>query len=148
MLLRLRRTVATACVVLATSLTACGSDEDGQGGDETADDPPMETAQGIERCLRSSNFRTQLLPVEAGDRDAPDVGVAFQRGSEISGGGEIAVYQSEAEANSKFPAIETTAETSGATAERHGPITVVYFATPPSTVRDDVVACVAHTEAT
>lgn len=142
-----RRLSTAFFVALAVSLWACGTGEDETAEDETSGGSPMEAAQRIEACLRSSAFKTQLLPVAPGDHDAPDIGIAYQRGRDPSSGGEIAVYESDAEASSKFPAVETSAESAGGLAERHGVITVVYFATPPSMIRDQVDACVARGDA-
>jgi hypothetical protein len=143
-----RRALSTALLLaLVASLSACGNDDDETADDEKSGGPPMEAAERIESCLRSSGFRTQLLPVGPGDEDAPDVGIAYQRGRDSRSGGEVAVYESEAEASSKFPAIETTLESAGGLAERHGVITVVFFAKPPRMIRDDVDACVARGDA-
>jgi hypothetical protein len=136
---------AASLIAGALLVSSCGSDE---GGGNSANDSvelsggaPSRIARVIEGCLASRGYRTRLLPKQAGDPDAPDQGVAFQRGGEPNEGGEIAIYNTEAEAESRVPGIEANAEVFNGEVEAHGSVTVVYVAEPPGEVRDEVAAC-------
>lgn len=101
----------------------------------------------IRNCLTASGFRAKAASVPTRDRDAPDYAVFYHRGEETTGGGEIGIYETKAEASEKLGRIESDAKSSGVVVERHGLATVIYFQNPPEDLQVAVRGCLARANA-
>ena len=145
----MRRPVLALLFAPVLFLASCGDDDEAQVATPTVDDSvqvvsgePKEIAERISSCLDVAGYRTLLMPTPANQResDAPDFGLAFQarEGEDLDQGGQVAVYETEAEAAEKRAAIE---ENFDGEVEPHGLVTLVYFGEPPEDVRADVLGC-------
>jgi hypothetical protein len=88
------------------SLASCGDDGSGSASNEQSVEvtkgPPRRAALTIRNCLNALGYKGRSGPVSASDKDAPDAVVFFQRGSRKGAGGEIGIYETEAEASDKL----------------------------------------------
>jgi len=122
-------------------LAACGG---GSGAaTELSSGSPKSNADSIAACLKDAGYKTQAGLVNQPGADAPEAEVGYQRGRDRAAGGEIAVYATEAEAGQKLAGIEQNAKAFDGVVEGHGLASVVFFATPPADVHDDVLGCIA-----
>jgi hypothetical protein len=133
------------------SLGSCGDD----GGESTSKEqsveltkgPPLSASLAIRNCLNASGYQGRSGPVPASDKNAPDAAVFFQRGSEKGATGVIGIYATNAEASDKLASIEAHAKTSGVVVAPHGLATVIYYANPADTTREDIDRCLAEANA-
>jgi hypothetical protein len=131
------------CAVLLVA--ACGGDSEQKGS--STDQPagvtegtPQEISTRVKACLDEAGFKTLELPLSPKDNEAPDATVVFQRGKkgDLDTGGDVAIYESQAEADQKLVVIKKSFT---GTVEPHGLATVVYFGEPSAETRGDVLAC-------
>jgi hypothetical protein len=138
----IRALAVVASLSAALVLAACGGDSSDGFSVELAGGAPTKAGKGIATCLDEVGFDALPMPTKGTGGDPPDFAVGFQRGTDLSGGGEIAFYETPAEADERVTAIEENSDSFDGEVDQHGSATVVYFSDPSDEIRDDVRGCI------